>query len=208
MPSIDEIRGVVSGGNGVARANMYEVIFTGGNNDLNLLCNSLTLPGRNVLTHDREIGLRREKVAYGATNEEVTMTFYIMNDYYPKLFFQEWQAEAFDQNTWQIGYKNDYVRDIQINQLLRGTPATFAGGVGPINGGTVTSGAAGDSIIYGITLVGAWPVTINSISLNNQMDGIVELTVTFSYTYWVETGTAASTAGLGSISNPFVTTGL
>jgi len=30
---------------------------------------------------------------------------------------------------------------------------------------------------------------INAITLNNAMDAIVELTVTLSYTRWIETGT-------------------
>ena len=42
----------------------------------------------------------------------------------------------------------------------------------------------GEDIVYECTLIDAFPTTMNSIQLNNELDGLVELNITFSYTNW------------------------
>mgnify|MGYP007000440401 CR=1 len=52
-----------------------------GGGDLNLLCSNATLPGKQILTYDRVIGMERQRTAYGYAVDDTTLTFYALNDY-------------------------------------------------------------------------------------------------------------------------------
>ena len=95
MASVDELKSLASVKLGFARTSNFLVelpssfggnsilsrIATMGGNELNILCNSVQLPGKQIMTHDRRIGLEFQKVAHGYAVDDVTMTFYALNDY-------------------------------------------------------------------------------------------------------------------------------
>ena len=95
------------------------------NRDLNLLCSGVNLPGRQIMTNDREMGGVIQKVANNSLHGDINMTFRVMNDYGIKEYFDGWQSLCVDQgNTsgsrMQLRYASEYQHQIQIQQLKKG----------------------------------------------------------------------------------------
>jgi len=228
MSSIDQLKSLASSKLGFARTNQFLVelptTFSGtggflgqlttlltsgvglgsGGGDLNILCASATLPGKQIITHDRRIGMEFQKVAYGYAVDDVTLTFYALNDYGVRKYFDEWKGIILNENGNIAGYKKDYVKDIKIHQLRK--PIKNIGtNAGPIK---VNIGLGGGSV-YSVRLIDAFPTTIQAIELNNDMDGLVQISVQMSYTNWepVSSGqgwiqaSGGIAGGLGGLSN-------
>jgi len=175
--TIEQLKSVVSKKHGMAQANMFQVILppiagsTLSANEINILCSAVTLPGRQIQTIDRLIGTVSEKVAIGSVTDDVSFTFKVLNDYGIKRYFETWQNIAYNPNTLAMGYKSDYRKQVIINQFKKGQN---------VDVDTVNSA----SIIYECTLLEAWPISVNSIELNNDQDGLVEVVVQLAYTRW------------------------
>lgn len=190
MDTIDQFKSLVSSKGGVARANVFRVRLpslpgVASSRDISLLCKDVQLPGRQILTNERRIGLQFEKVAYGYAIQDINMTFHVMNDYGIKRYFETWQDLAVNQTSLEVGYYNDYTFQIVIDQLKKGvTLPTYSFGnfLDLFTPRTVT--VANDQIIYSCQLTNAFPTTMNAIQLNNDQDGIVELNVQLSYKNW------------------------
>lgn len=147
---------------------------------LNVLCKEVSLPGKQILTLDRQVGLYQEKIANGFATEDVSMTFYVPNDYGPKKYFDKWRSAIIGENGYGVvGYKKDYVKDIVIRQLKKPV-ARFGFDLGPLD---INFDVLGKSI-YSVKLIDAFPTTLSSIQLSNDADQIVEFNVQFSYTNW------------------------
>ena len=52
--------------------------------------------------------------------------------------------------------------------------------VGPIR----FNAGIGGGTVYSVDLLEAFPVSTSAIELNNELDGLVQLTVNFAYTNW------------------------
>jgi len=198
MASVDQLKSLASSKLGFARTNQFLVELppfrnqgllsslvtlltsgTQGGGDLNLLCNSVTLPGKQILTYDRVIGLERSKVSYGYAVEDITMTFYALNDYGIRKYFDTWAAATVSEDFNIVPYKNEYSRDIKIHQL-RKPIINKSLGAGPIN---INIGIGGGTS-YSVRLIDAFPTTVQQIELNNELDGLVQINVQMSYTRW------------------------
>jgi hypothetical protein len=199
MASIDQLKALIARKGGIARANIFRVKLPNlsgvSSQDINLLCKDVQLPGRQIMTNDRQIGMKLERIPYNYAVGDVTMTFHVLNDYGIKQYFEAWQNLAVDQNSYEVGYqrgKDGYARNIVIEQLRRGiiqlptytlplgglldTPLTFESP----DVDFITS----QHVIHSVTLENSFPTTLTSIQLNNDLDGIVELSVQLSYTNW------------------------
>lgn len=234
MAGIEQLKGALISKNGIAVTNQYSVEMpttVGINNksklsgmdprDANILCKNVSMPGKQILTLDRQMGLFNEKVVNGFAVDDVSMTFYALNDYGIKKYFDSWRRvmvgeerlsdaalqskeastdteqtpesiENEKRKTEEIGntrnplrkgtvaYKNDYVSPIKIHQLRK--PIMRVGfDLGPLSIDFDLLGAS----IYSVELVDAFPTTISSIELSNDADGLVEVSVQFSYTNWI-----------------------
>ena len=93
MSSIDDFKNKISNHRGLAKPNRYEVRlprlshipgFETDIEGLNLMCSNVNLPGKQILTADREIGIKFEKVPYGYAVDDISLTFYLTNDYQAK----------------------------------------------------------------------------------------------------------------------------
>jgi len=233
MAGIEQLKGALISKNGIAVTNQYSVEMpttVGINNksklsgmdprDANILCKNVSMPGKQILTLDRQMGLFNEKVVNGFAVDDVNMTFYALNDYGIKKYFDSWrrvmigeerlsdaalQSKEASTDTGQtpesienekrkteeigntrnplrkgtVAYKNDYVSPIKIHQLRK--PIMRVGfDLGPLSIDFDLLGAS----IYSVELVDAFPTTISSIELSNDADGLVEVSVQFSYTNW------------------------
>ena len=56
----------------------------------------------------------------------------------------------------------------------------FSKQLGPIR---FNLGLGGGSV-YSVDLIDAFPINTSQVDLNNELDGLVQLTVTFAYTNW------------------------
>ena len=168
MASIEDLKSLISSKGGASRSNLFKVdlppLAGVTKEELNIICRDVQLPGRQILTRERIIGLQTRKIAYGFAQEDVSITFLLLNDYGAKRYFEVWQNLAINQQTFEIGYKKDYSRPVSIYQLDQ-------------LGRTV----------YKCDLLEAFPTTINTIPLNNEENGLVEVNVQLSYTNWVPT---------------------
>lgn len=209
MPTIDTLKGMASAKLGFARSNNYLVelpqLGAGGldgllgglmsfipsipgltgdspkasTKDLNVLCETVSMPGKQILTTERRMGNVFQKVAYGYANEDVSMTFYLLNDYGVKNYFDAWMNDVYNPETNEPGFKNNYAKPVKIHQLRK--PLIGKGfGLGPIN---INIGLGGGSV-YTVELEDAFPTTINQIDFSNEQDGLVKVTVQLSYTRW------------------------
>ena len=147
--------------------------------ELNILCSNATMPAKQVLTNDRRIGMEFQKVAYGYAVDDVGMTFYLMNDYGIKDYFDSWRSTILDEFGQASNYKNEYAKTVTIHQLRQPLKG-FSKQVGPIR---FNAGLGGGSV-YSVDLLDAFPIASSAIELNNELDGLVQLTVTFAYTNW------------------------
>ena len=133
---------------------------------------SVQLPGRQIMTVDKNIGMFTEKVAYGFAVGDINLSFHVTNDYTTKLFFEAWQRRCVNTTSTvspEIGFKKDYVRDVTIRQLApnRANLSEY-------------------EVVYSCRLRDAFPTTLNAIELNNDQNGTVEISVQLSYTDWSE----------------------
>lgn len=186
MASIEDLKGKLTSKNGIAAANQYRVElprFGGASSrTLDVVCKEVNMPGKQILTLDRQMGIFQEKVANGFAIEEVTMVFHVLNDYGVKKWFDSWQKTIvgdYGSGNGFVAYKKDYVKSIKIHQL-RKPIARFGFDLGPLD---INFDAFG-STIYSVELIEAFPTTLTSIALSNDPDGLVEVSITFSYTKW------------------------
>ena len=222
MSTVDQLKSLSSSKLGFARTNQFLVelptTFEGssgflgklttlltsgvglgsGGGDLNLLCSSATLPGKQILTHDRVVGMERQRTAYGYAVDDVNLSFYTLNDYGTRKYFDEWRKNTLDEEGGTARYKNQYAKDVKIHQLRKpvlnlGTDAGLI---------RVNVGIGGGSV-YTVRLKDAFPTTIVPVELNNEMDGLVLVSVQMSYTNWEAVssgqGWIQATGGIGSI---------
>ena len=199
--SIEDIKALMNTKLGFARANKFLVTLPtvgvgggllngiigafsgmgGGSSprELNILCSNATMPAKQVLTNDRRIGMEFQKVAYGYAVDDVSMTFYLMNDYGIKDYFDSWRSTILDEFGQASNYKNEYAKTVTIHQLRQPLKG-FSKQIGPIR---FNAGLGGGSV-YSVDLLDAFPIASSAIELNNELDGLVQLTVTFAYTNW------------------------
>ena len=191
--SVDELKALANTKLGFARPNRFLVtlpsfggggllgIFTHGASprELNILCSQASLPAKNILTTERRIGMEFQKMAYGYQIDDVNLTFYMMNDYGVKEYFDTWRNIVINENSMESNYKNDYARTITIHQL-RQPLAGFTKQLGPIR----FRGGLGGGTVYSVDLLEAFPVSTSEIQLNNELDGLVQMNVVIGYTNW------------------------
>jgi len=195
MPvSVDDLKSAVR--SGPARANMFQVVMptlpglVGNTSELNLLCRDIQLPGRQVLSNERTIGMKQVKVAYGYAAEDVSMTFLVTNDYGVKNYFEHWQELAANTLTKELNYPTTYCHDVTIHQLKHGIAFDVPGlfdqsfSFGPFNINLDLDVYTNEAKIYSVKLVDAFCTTLNAIQLNNDPNGLVELNVQLSYKDW------------------------
>jgi hypothetical protein len=131
---------------------------------ISLRCESVNLPGINLntLTDSNIYGPTREIVDGVTYAEDITMVFPASSGLEERVFFEEWQKQAFDATTWNIGYYNDYVSVIDLYLLNRQNKRRF-----------------------GLRIHEAFPKTIGPTDLSQAASNeIIKISVSFSFRYW------------------------
>tara|TARA_B100000497_G_scaffold8119_1_gene8530 strand:- start:11653 stop:12375 length:723 start_codon:yes stop_codon:yes gene_type:complete len=133
-----------------------------GRSTLHFLCRSCNLPMNQMLTSERIIGMKQEKITYGYAQSDVTLSFYESNDFPIRKYFQTWQNTQVDQDEGELNFKKSYAKDM-----------------------TITAFSTEGSPLFGVSLIDAFPVTINQQDFSNENNGIVDTTVTIAYTRYL-----------------------
>lgn len=202
MPDIDKFKSVISKRGGLAPQNRYAVYmplplislnpqnliagvfgqgvktpFINDPRDVSILCDSVTMPGRQVSTTERVTNMLPVKIPYGYINDDVSMSFHITNDHFMKKFMENWFNRMFDRQTMTAKYHSDFVTDITIQQLdQRDVP------------------------VYTVTLRNAYPTTFTSYEMtNNGENNLQKIQVSFAYEDWNEEGFVESILSKGKV---------
>ena len=131
---------------------------------VSMRCESTTMPGRNLAAMDDTniYGPAREIVNGITYAGDVEMMFQASSGLQERVFFEEWQKKAFNEETWDVGYHQDYVSEVQIYLLDKQNQRR-----------------------YGIRLHEAYPKTIGAVGLNQAPSSeIIKIPVTFSFRWW------------------------
>ena len=177
---LNELLSGYHGTGGFSRPSRYEVLIIpprGSNNnptsgdisnnktirETSLACESISFPGRNIdTTTDTNIYGPTREIASGFSYAEVSATFRCSSDMKEKLYFETWQKQSFNTQTWSMQYYEDYIGAVQIYQLDENNNRK-----------------------YGVELVEAFPKTIGAMTLDySNGNEINKLPVTFSYRWW------------------------
>jgi hypothetical protein len=191
MASISEIKSSITFGGGLARSNQFLVTlpslgaggiigFLGARN-MNILCRSASLPGKQTLTHEKRTGMKLEKVAYGYAVDDVTLTFLETSTLPVRSYFDQWRSLILDEDGQTAAYKSEYQKRVVIHQLAMPVPIAAL----PVFNRLPIDVQAST---YSVELINAFPTTMTGIDYNNEADGFVETTVQMSYTNWKRTG--------------------
>ena len=144
--------------------------------DINILCKSASFPGRNINTAEFQTTRESRKYVQGKSDGDLTTVFYITNDMYMKTMFDTWMNYILNTSRYRANYKKGstgYATDVTIQQVNKeGLP------------------------VYGIRLVNAYPTQMGELSLDNSVEnGIHELSIGWSYDYYVQEDALTSTIG-------------
>ena len=127
--------------------------------DITILCESCSLPGRQIMTLDYQSEKHAVKRPYSFFNEEVNFTFLLTNDYYMKKMFDKWSEQIMGFSNYRLNYLKDFVVPVTISQLNKKNIP-----------------------IYTVILQDAYPITFNSIPLDNTVENSVQkFSVTMTY---------------------------
>lgn len=176
MNDIDKLKTILSNRGGAAVQNRFELVVTppasidvGDSRDLSILCDSCTLPGRQVTTVDYQILQQPYKIPNGFLNEDVTFSFILTNDFYAKRVFEAWANAAVDFDRYKVRYRDSYAGTIDIRQLQKST-----------NGE--------NKVVYSTRLLNAFPTSIGSIPLDNSAENSIQkFVVSVAYENFINT---------------------
>ena len=174
---------------GLASPNKFYVKFTKcpkdalGNStysDLNIMCESAVLAGRNVQSLlDRQYGLNREVAYNGPTYNPITLSFLCTKDYTEKRILDRWNNMIVDiSKGYDVAYYNTYIGEMTVSAL------------------DVTGKTA-----YSIHYKECWPKTVNGVELNHStQNAAARVTVEMAYAYWESSD--IKTNGVGTSVTP------
>ena len=155
------VRSLVTGGSFGLRS------FVDDPRDMFLLCDSVNIPGRTIMTSEYATGMKQYKKPYSFIDDEISMTFTLTEDYYVFDYFQQWQEFIISQRGdkfYTVNYKEEYTTDIIIQQI---------------------SGGADFIPTYSVKVKNAFPISLNSVQLANSAEnGVVQCSISFGYDSW------------------------
>lgn len=173
MPSINNLKTLINKRGGFARPNRFAVDFSSLMNlqivglpdlsDLNLLVDSISIPGRNIDTFEYSIWNHNIKVPSGYSEDDIEIVFNITNDYLSKTVMDKWLGKVINQWSYLVSYDSDYKCDVTIKQLDES-----------------------DKVIYSAKLINAYPISVKGVLLdNNSESAISRFSTTLAYDRFV-----------------------
>lgn len=155
MSNINDFKSAITKRGGLAKANRFQVMFTlpqsiqsdDRGKNLSLMCESAQLPGKQITTMEWSMYGHNIKVPTSFIQEDVTLVFNVTSDYYAKRIFDNWQNAVINDISFLLNYDSDFKVDVFIHQLDEE-----------------------DKIIYTSQLLGAYPISVQAMSLDSNSD--------------------------------------
>ena len=160
-----------------AKGNRYNVTFvnlpsglsTAVNENLQYLCESVSLPTKGIASNAQDIYGPPREIPYRETFTEAALSFIVDDKFTVKRFFDKWQENIINPETGNVNYWNNFVATINITRLS--------------NDATDFETATDK---YKIELREAYPSAVGEIALGHTQGGeILRLSVTFKYRKWM-----------------------
>lgn len=166
--SIDELKATFAS-SGFAKPNRYRVILpeTADSRELDIMCDSVVLPGKQILTTEENITMKTEYKGYGFGTEDVEISFILSNDFKAWDYLYDWQQKVIRNINstviYRVAYKNDYTYNVDIEQYD-------------------SQGTRNKSV----TLINAFVTSLNSIELGNANENeIIRVSASLTYDNWI-----------------------
>jgi len=128
--------------------------------DLETLCTNARIPGKQITTIDRAIGLVKQSPAVGFESGQAAFTWYLDQQYSLRQWAQDWlDCVVSPEPPYEVGFLEKYQADITVIQCDRmGNP------------------------IYKTKLINCFPLNVAEIELNNAAQTTaMEMTMTVAY---------------------------
>lgn len=138
-------------------------------NDVQAFCSKIDIPDRTMVQKEiKYASSPARKFVNEVTYGDVTATFYCDKMMMERNFFELWQQAAYNTESHNFEYYDNYVGHIEIFQL-----------------GSFTENNNQDDICHAVRLWDCYPKSIGDINLDfGSTNTIGTITVTFSYRYW------------------------
>lgn len=172
---------------GLAKTNRYRVTiatpslmteFMNSARLITLFCESTSLPGQVIATTEQRIMGETREFPYSKFYDNITLSFYIDNNFEVKGFFDNWLNSVSNTQNKITSYYKDYIAPTVLIEVL------------PMDSEVST---------YSITLHEAYPKGISPIQLSADSRDIAKIGVSLNYKYYT-TSHVASTKSMSSIS--------
>ena len=126
-------------------------------------CESAELPGRSHATNPQQIYGPIRKIPYNSSYIDTTLTFMCSNNSMAeKRYFDEWQDEIQDPDSFDVAYYDDLTGLVSVD-ILNEQNAT----------------------IYSVDMIEAYPLNVSSINVGwGQNNEYMKFSVTFSFRKW------------------------
>lgn len=157
---------------GLARTNRYRVTFpevtpNTDTSSLSVLCDSVTMPGRQIFTFERFTHMKAQKSAYTFGQEDIEISFVLGNDWRAWNYLYDWQSQTIGNigalRGYTVNYKTDYARNSVFIEHLD----------------------TRESVRKRIELFNVFPTTLNSIELSNASENeVIRVTASLAYDNW------------------------
>lgn len=173
MAKIDDIKTLINKRGGFAKPNRFAVDFSGLASkisgfdtdqfrDLNILVDSLSIPGRTISTTDFGAWRHTIKVPTAYTEDDIEMVFNVTNDFTSKKILDAWLNLVISEESYLVAYDSEYKIDIKISQL-----------------------DDNDNETYSANIYGAFPISVKGLPLDNNSESAVSrCNATFAYDYF------------------------
>lgn len=171
---------------GLAKTNRYRVTiatpalmtkFMNSGRLITLFCESTSLPGQVVATTEQRIMGETREFPYSKFYDNITLSFYIDNNFEVKGFFDNWLNSVSNTQNKITSYYKDYIAPTVLIEVL------------PMDSEVST---------YSITLHEAYPKGISPIQLSADSRDIAKIGVSLNYKYYT-TSHVVSTKSMSSI---------
>lgn len=162
---------------GLAKTNRYRVtiatpaLMTGFMNSgrlITLFCESTSLPGQVVATTEQRIMGETREFPYSKMFDNITLSFYIDNNFEVKAFFDNWSNYISNTQNKITYYYKDYIAPTVLIEVL------------PMDS---------EVSMYSITLHEAYPKATSSIQLSADSRDVAKIGVNLNYKYYTTSHT-------------------
>jgi hypothetical protein len=167
--SVDRLKAQLE--SGLARVNRYRLIlprdFGIDTESLNVFCDTVSLPGRQMTTSEYYISMRATQVAYAFGVAPLNVSFYLTNNWEAWNYINEWQKTVVDGLDFVTGYRLNFKQQYQKQMIIEHLDSE-------------------DQVRKRINVLNAFPTTLSEVELGNANSDIARITATFAYDNWTD----------------------